>query len=206
MTLTEEDKKRIEEEEKYRAEVRKELKEKSEKPSAPPNAVSQKQESKLVTFFKKFVLLIVGVSLSILLLKGLINSESLTNNDYGNNPAIQEKTSQPSNKTTGGNEILVKEGKFSNNKYSYQILKKSGDKNYYAIFTPFLADDTQVVTLAIMTVVSDVYGSDVFLNNKPNVSEYEGFTFIQIPYKGENIVVTPVSENRQIHSIIMWKE
>ena len=112
MTLTEEDKKRIEEEEKYRAEVRKELKEKSEKPSAPPNAVSQKQESKLVTFFKKFVLLIVGVSLSILLLKGLINSESLTNNDYGNNPAIQEKTSQPSNKTTGGNEILVKEGKF----------------------------------------------------------------------------------------------
>jgi hypothetical protein len=179
MTLTEEDKKRIEEEEAYRQKVRE---------GSVSEKVEEKPKKKGIGCLTLVVLLILlGIGMSVI-------------------PNGQQQSSQPENTTVSQDNSVIKEGKLLNDKYSYQILKKGGDKNYYAIFTPFLADDTQVVTLAVMTIVSDVYGSDVFLNNKPNVSEYEGFTFIQIPYKGENIVVTPVSENRQIHSIIMWKE
>ncbi|HRN70366.1 MAG TPA: hypothetical protein PLS49_04215 [Candidatus Woesebacteria bacterium] len=93
------------------------------------------------------------------------------------------------------------------NTYTYQILYEEGTQKYVATFTPFIPRSDKNLVEAIFRVFARTYGNDAQINPEPILKTIEGKTFITFRSNNENYYVFPIKEDTgEVHSFTYWKE
>lgn len=183
MALSEAEKKKIEEEERFRAETRKTLKKK-------PWFVPQGIGAWLITIFIIFPFA-VGLFISFL-------------GDSSKAPAEQNTSSQL--QSNEPEVTQVKSGKFLD--YTYEIGKDEKTNQYVVIFNPFLPRTDGIVTSVMLEMVTQIYGKHTVVNLEPSIVERDGKNLLVFQGVDGNyyFLLVKGSNNEGVISFVFWKE
>jgi hypothetical protein len=187
MTLTEKEKKHIEEEEAYRAKIREEAHHKDQAASQPKKGMSG-----CLVVFLLFAVVIATALLAI-------------------NPAKQFETAEKNAQTTPV--LKINNGSFTTPTgeiYSFEITSEVGEEGnnkYVASYTPFLKNNDSTLLMAIFETFKIAYGDEGRLAPTPILEERNGTNLIKFTGDFQDYYVMPVKEDTgEIHTLIFWKE
>jgi hypothetical protein len=182
MALTEEQKKKIEEEEAYRAKVRDESHSQGKKKGCS------------------------GCLIAVLVIVGLLAMTLIAIN-----PAKQFETAEKSAQATitletKNGSFTTPTGE----EYTYEITSEEGgevDNRYVASFTPFLQNNDSTLLMATFKVFETTYGEGGRIVPTPFLEERNGRNLIRFAGDGETYYVFPIKEDTgEVHTLMFWKE
>jgi hypothetical protein len=180
MALTEDQKRKIEEEEAYREKVRED------------SQTSKKGRSGCSGCL--VALLVIGVLLGMTLI--------------AINP--QEQFERAEKNARLSQALQIKNGSFkdfSGKEYTYEITYQEGNNRYVASYTPFLENNDRTLLMAIFLAFETAYGSDGRVVPTPILEERSGINLIKFDGDGETYYVSPIKEDTgEIHTLMFWKE
>ena len=125
------------------------------------------------------------------------------------NPAEQfekaEKTTRPSEIAPSLiPAVKVAEGDFMT--YRYEIAKREDAEEYAAVFTPFLPSNDAILTGAMFTVMSEIYGKHNLTDLKPEFVPINGVNHVRFKGTDSYFYFLPIKQDTgEIHTFKFWK-
>lgn len=190
MALNTKDKKRIEEEEEYRQQLReqdtyrKEIRGSSSKELEP-----KKKSSKWL-----WIVLIVFI-----LPVGLYASQS-----------ANQSQKQADNAPTPTISIITNKGSYTSydgTTYAFDITTQAGENKYVASFQPFLPQDDKNLLEGALQAMKTSYGNTAQINPQPELVERNGTNVMRFNADYGYYYVLPIKQDTgEVHSLVFWKE
>ena len=101
--------------------------------------------------------------------------------------------------------VKVAEGDFMD--YHYAIAKREDAEEYAAVFSPFLPSNDAILTGAMFSVMTEIYGKHNLTDLKPEFVPRKGVNHVR--FKGTNgyYYFLPIKQDTgEIHTFKFWRE
>lgn len=101
--------------------------------------------------------------------------------------------------------VKVAEGNFMD--YHYEIAKREDAEKYAVVFTPFLPSNDAILTGAMFTVMSEIYGKHNLTDLTPRFVEINSINHVQFEGTDGYYYFLPIKQDTgEIHTFVFWKE